>query len=317
VAPPADGGRGPVDVNYHLTVTNNGYATDSYTMSSSGSLAGFTVSFLDSTCTSSLTTTSLVAAGDSADVCVRVHIDAGTGTTNLATVKATSVGNAAVSATAQVKTIAIGVDTLLVDNDDNKPDVQQIYKDALTAAGIPFTTWDLRADGAVSQTFLLGFKNVVWFTGNSYPEPIVPYEPKLKAFLDAGNRLFVSGQDLLDQDGGTTAFARDYLHINWDGSEAQNDKATTKVHSVNTAGTLSNGIGDVAINHSVLGAAFEDQVTPIAPATAIFTDDAGQPDALQFAGTYKVVFLGFPLEAYGDAGAKSALMTRVLNFFNS
>ena len=57
------------------TVTNLGYATDSYTMSSSGSLAGFTVSFLDSTCSSSLTTTPSVAPGDSTDVCVRVHVD--------------------------------------------------------------------------------------------------------------------------------------------------------------------------------------------------------------------------------------------------
>src|SRR5262249_10177721 len=157
--------------------------------SSSGSLAGFTVSFLDSTCTSAITTTPSVAPGDSTNVCVRVHIDSGTGTTNVATIKATSVGNGVASATAQVKTIGVAVDTLLVDNDDNNPDVQQYYKDALTAAGVPFTTWDLKADGPVSQTFLLGFKNVLWFTGNSYPGPILPYESKLKAFLDAGNHL--------------------------------------------------------------------------------------------------------------------------------
>ena len=181
-----DGGRGPVDVDYHVTVTNLGYATDSYNMSATNSQTGFTVSFLDSACSTPAATTPSVAAGDSTDVCVRVHIDDGTSTTNVATVKATSVGNAAVSATAQVKTIAVAVDTLLVDNDDNNPDVQGIYKTALTDAGVPFTTWDLRADGSVSQTFLLGFRNVVWFTGNSYPEPMVPYESKLTAFLDAG-----------------------------------------------------------------------------------------------------------------------------------
>ena len=43
------------------------------------------------------------------------------------------------SATANVKTIGVGPnDTLLVDNDDNNPDVQQYYKDALTAANVPF-----------------------------------------------------------------------------------------------------------------------------------------------------------------------------------
>jgi len=37
-------------------------------------------------------------------------------------------------------------------------------------------------------------------------------------------------------------------------------------------------------------------------------------------GTFEVnevVFLAFPLEAYGDAAAKSGLVTRVMNFFNS
>ena len=112
----------------------------------------------------------------------------------------------------------------------------------------------------------------------------------------------------------------DYLHINWDGTEAQNDKATAHVNSV--AGTLTDGIGTVPLDHSVLGAAFEDQITPIAPATAIFTDDATKDDALQVtdvstntSNTYKVVFLGFPMEAYGDAAAKSGLVTRVMNFF--
>ena len=220
-----------MDVDYHVNVTNLGYATDSYTMSSSGSLAGFTVSFLDSTCSSSLDDHAERGARRLDDVCVRVHIDGGTATTNVATIIATSVGNGAASATAQVKTIGVAVDTLLVDNDDNNPDVQQYYKDALTAASVPFTTWDLRADGPVSQTFLLGFKNVVWFTGNSYPEPIVPYESKLTAFLDAGNHLSCRGRTCSTRTAGTTAFVHDYLHINWDGTEAQNDKATAHVHS--------------------------------------------------------------------------------------
>ena len=37
----------------------------------------------------------------------------------------------------------------------------------------------------------------------------------------------MSGQDILDQAAGTTPFVHDYLHITWDGTETQNDKATT------------------------------------------------------------------------------------------
>ena len=74
---------------------------------------------------------------------------------------------------------------------------------------------------------------MVWFTGNSYPAPITPYESELAAFLDGGGRLLMSGQDILDQAAGTTDFVRDYLHISWDGSETQNDKATAAVAGVN------------------------------------------------------------------------------------
>ena len=63
----------------------------------------------------------------------------------------------------------------------------------------------------------------------------------------------------------------------------------------------------------MLGATFEDQVTPIAPATAAFTDDTVATDALTVAdGAYKVVFLAFPFEAYGTAATKADLMGRVL-----
>ena len=149
-------------------------------MSSSGSVAGFTVSFLDSSCTTPLAsnTTPTVTSGSSTDVCVRVNIASGASGDSVATVKATSSTDATVSATANVKTIGVGPnDALLVDNDDNNPDVQQYYRDALTAANVPFQTWDLKADGStLPQPFLMDFNKVVWFTGNSYPGPLRPYE---------------------------------------------------------------------------------------------------------------------------------------------
>src|SRR5204863_3106409 len=153
-----------------------------------------------------------------------------------------------------------------------------------------------------------------WFTGNSYPGPIVPYEGTLQAFLDNGGRLLMSGQDILDQAAGTTAFVQNYLHITWDGTETQNDKATANVHGV-AGSPVSNGIGAVPLDHSVLGAAFEDRITPNGGALAAFTDDSTAPDALSFAGTYKVVFLAFPFEAYGAAGDKADLATSVFTFF--
>jgi hypothetical protein len=82
------------------------------------------------------------------------------------------------------------------------------------------------------------------------------------------------------------------------------------------AGTLTAGLGSVALDHSVLGAAFEDRLTLIGPATAIFRDDTASDDGLSVdTGTYKVVFVAFPLEAYGTAANKADLMTRVFGYF--
>jgi hypothetical protein len=216
-----------------------------------------------------------------------------------------------------VKTIGVGPnDALLVDEDGNAPKTQTYYTAALTAAGIPYQVWDLKSDGAtLPQAFLLDFKNVVWYTGNAYPDPIGPYESELETFLNGGGHLLMSGQDILDQAAGTASFFSDYIHINWDGSEAQNDKATNAVHGV--TGTLTNGIGAITLDHSILGANFEDEITPIAPAQAIFTDDASQPDALSYSDSsgYKVVFLAFPLEAYGTAADKANLVQQAFGFF--
>jgi uncharacterized repeat protein (TIGR01451 family) len=314
-----NGGQGPTDVDYHVTLTNVGFKDDTYNLASSGSATGFTVSFFDSTCTTAETTVA-VASGDSADVCVRVHIDSGVTGNSVATVTATSTNDSTVSASGTVKTIGVGAnDTLLVDEDGNAPDTQSYYDTALASAGIHYEVWDLKSDGAtLPQAFLLDFKNVVWYTGNSYPDPIGPYEPELEAFLNGGGHLLMSGQDILDQAAGTAPFFSNYIHITWDGSERQNDKATVAVHGI--AGTLTDGIGAITLDHSVLNAEFEDEITPNSTAQAIFTDDASQPDGLSYSDSstgYKVVFLSFPLEAYGSAADKATLVQKAFGFFGS
>jgi len=182
---------------------------------------------------------------------------------------------------------------------------------------VSYGTWDIGDNPDLPASYLALHHDVIWFTGNSYPAPITPYESELKALLDSGGRLFMSGQDILDQAAGTTSFVHDYLHIDWDGSEGQNDKATSAVHSV-AGNPVTDGIGTVPFDHSVLNAAFEDQITPVAPAVPAFTDDASDTDALSVAdGPYKVVFLAFPFEAYGTAAQKADLMNRVLTYFGS
>jgi hypothetical protein len=321
-----DGGRVGTNVDYKVTLTNLGFNADSYALSSTGGT--WTTSFLDATCTTPLAggTTSSVPSGGSTVVCARVAIPAGAAdaATSTANIAATSVGDAAVSATGTVKTIAVAVNTLLVDNDTDAPqDSLPVYTAALSGAGVAHQVWDLGDDLNVPLNYMKAFRNIVWFTGNSWPQPLAPHETKLTAYLDAGNRLFMSGQDILDQSGGTTEFAHDYLHVNWDGSETQNDKNTDNVLGV--AGTLTDGVGTVPLPGTFLGANFENRITPIAPAVHIFTDETAGPDnkrGLSVTDTsattsmsYKVVFLPFAFEAYGSPAQRVDLVNRVMGYF--
>ncbi len=305
--------RAGSSVSYHVTVKNLGYNSDTFNLAATGTYAA---AIFQSDCTTSTASTGTLTPGATFDACVTVTApgNAANGATDVTTVTATSTGSPGVSASVGLTTTAVTVDTLLVDGDGNIPNVQGAYSAALTTAGIGFGTWDLAAEPTLPVGLLQAYKNIVWFTGNSYPGPILPYEADLTTFLNNGGRLLMSGQDILDQAAGTTAFVHDYLHINWDGTEAQNDKATASVDGV--AGTLTAGLSAVPIDHTVLGAAFEDRITPIAPAVGNFTDTTAAFDGLQVdSGTYKVVFLAFPVEAYGSAAQKADLMTRVFTFF--
>jgi len=299
-------------------ITNDGYQTDTYAVSASG--GSWPAAVYDGSCTTPLTTTPSVAAGDTFDACVKVDVpaDAADNATNDTSFTATSTSDSSVTGSATLTTIAVAKDTLLVDEDTNDPvDSAPYYESALATDGVDASYWDLASDPAVPASYLAAHTTVVWFTGNSYPAPLGPYETELAAYLDGGGRLLMSGQDILDQAAGTTAFVENYLHIDWDGSEAQNDKATADVHGV-AGNPVTNAIGSVPLDHTVLGANFEDQITPIAPATAAFTDDSAAADALTVAdGGYKVMFLAFPFEAYGAAADRAALMQSALTWFGS
>jgi uncharacterized repeat protein (TIGR01451 family) len=313
------GAKVGTDATFVEHLTNTGYATDSYAVSTTGVWPS---AVYDASCTTPLTTTPSVAAGDTADVCVKIAVpaDADEAQTSDVTFNAQSTSDPSVSATATITAMAAKYDVLLVDNDTNGPvDSAPYYEAALDSAlgAGNYGYWDLGANADLPASYLAAHRDVVWFTGNSYPAPITPYEHALKALLDGGGRLFMSGQDILDQAAGTTDFVHDYLHIDWDGSEVQNDKSTAAVHSVN-GNPVANGIGSVPLDHSVLGANFEDQITPVAPATAAFTDDSSATDGLTVAaGSYKVAFLAFPFEAYGSAAQRADLMNRTLTWFAS
>src|SRR6185295_871419 len=166
-------------------------------------------------------------------------------------------------------------------------------------------------------SYMKAHKAIIWFTGASYPGPLLPYEHELAAYLKSGGNLFVSGMDILDQAAGTTDFVHDYLHVDWDGTDTQNDIGTPTVTAVPT-NTVTAGLGALPLDVEALyGENFSDQITPIAPSVPAFRDNQGQTAALTVAsGTYKVVFLAWPLEALTSPSNRTAVIARALKYFN-
>jgi hypothetical protein len=199
--------------------------------------------------------------------------------------------------------------------------VQSTYRAALTANGIDFSVWDLSVHDTLPANLLNAYSTVYWYTGTAYPNPLAKFESELTDYLDNGNSLFVSGMDLLDQSGGTTTFVHDYLHVNWDGSEAQNDKSTDAIHGI-TGTAIGDGFGAVPLNLGPGYGPFADEITPVAPADAQFNDDAGENDALAATdvsgtaphNTYRVVFMAFPFESFGNATDRATAIGKIQNY---
>ena len=115
----------------------------------------------------------------------------------------------------------------------------------------------------------------------------------------------MSGQDILDQAAGTTAFVHDYLHIDWDGTEVQNDKADRRGARRHRQPGHRRHRHGADRPHACWAPTSRTRSRRSRPATAAFTDDTAETDALTVAdGAYKVVFLAFPFEAYGIGHAE-------------
>lgn len=113
-----------------------------------------------------------------------------------------------------------GTDVLLVDDDDDsqvegRPDWSGFYKDALDSLFVPYAYWDVKESGTPGASEL-GYHFIVWYTGNTRPDELSSEEVAfLRDYLDAGGKLFLTGQDIAQQLSATadSTFLRDYLKI--------------------------------------------------------------------------------------------------------
>lgn len=197
---------------------------------------------------------------------------------------------------------------LLVDGDDNAPDVQAHYANALAEAGVAFDVFDT-AGGSVEPdaAALAQYAMAVWFTGAAAQSSSIAAGPgpgaeaALATFLDHGGCLFVSSQDY-HQDRGLTAFMVDYLGVASVADDLEQTLATG-------SGARFTGFGPEALGFQFANRS--DALVEGAGAAITMLGNQGPMGVAREAAEYRASFWTFPFEAI-PTGASRALLMREL-----
>lgn len=226
------------------------------------------------------------------------------------------------------------------------------YAQALAALGYRHDTWDVLLRGDPGSATLDQYRRgiVIWAAPywGRVTDPGSDSIGQLRAYLDAGGRLFISGQNIaasLAQQWNGGGFLGDYLHA----TLRQDDTGLFGL-----AGAPGDPIGGgLALNISGDDGANDqyskDEIDPIAPAEIVFTyradasamlaepaaprrgdgsqqaaaEKAASPAANVGSGTaalrvdtgkYRVVFFAFGFEAINRAADRTAVIARVLDW---
>jgi len=206
------------------------------------------------------------------------------------------------------------LEILLVD-DDGAESYEDYFIDALEHHGYSYGLWDRNA-GAASAAILNQFDAVVWNLGWAFPTLDATDRANLTAYLEAGGRLFITGQDLgwemQDIGGAAYQWYRDYLHATF----VSDDTNLYGLSGV-SGDPISDGL-DLVIQGGD-GADNQDYPSDIDPsdgtASVIWTYSPSANGAIKAdTGTYRVVYLAFGFEAINNATDRRLVLDRSLQW---
>jgi hypothetical protein len=198
---------------------------------------------------------------------------------------------------------------LLVDDDDNGPDVRSYYIETLDALGVWHDLWDTdNSDDEPSAQDLAPYEVVIWFTGDEYGGSCGPGsagEAALSEWLTNGGCLFMCAQDYF-YDRGLTMFMSRFLGV----AEADSDVGQD---SVTGAGSLFGGMGPYGLSYPFTN--YSDRIEARGgPDDVAFTGDAGNAAVFKEAELFRTTFWGFPLEAIPDVNDRAELLLLFLDW---
>lgn len=207
--------------------------------------------------------------------------------------------------------------TLLVD-DDAGANYQMYLDNSLRQWGQVFCLYDVASQGPLPLDYLNQFQVAVWMTGNDSTSTLTTSDQdNLAAYLDGGHNLLLTGQNLVEDIGGTAFFA-DYLRASPLAGDV-NDYALDGVPGdpiSDSSWVLILGAG-AAANQTSPGA-----IAALPGASEIYhyhNDPTRRPGAVRYdSGTFKTVTFAFGCEAISGLGGswpQAKVLTSVLAWF--
>jgi hypothetical protein len=155
---------------------------------------------------------------------------------------------------------------LIVDDDQSSQPLgdEDEYQELLCYMDLSFDGWPLGVLGGPSSIVLSNYNTVIWLTGNTWASTLTASDQSaISSYLDGSNgNLFLIGENI-GADIGATVFYSDYLYAGFQGNDTDENRVN---------GVSGDPISDLFYGLTLpISNASPSQITPISPATPIFT----------------------------------------------
>lgn len=221
---------------------------------------------------------------------------------------------------------------LLVD-DDNGKNYEKYLTEALDLKKIGYTLHDTKAKGTPDKDYLAGFTQVIWITGDDSSSALTDAEQKvLQYYLEHGGNLLISGQDL-GYSIKSSAFYKEFLHAEYLDDNAGVSFVKGNLSSEDIAFSISGGTGASNQRYpDVISAAQGGQIflnyassrdgfcaasyngSRLSEIISSEKNGDGKGAAVSYSGSYKVIYLGFGVEAVAETEKRGEFLKSCLSF---
>ena len=209
-------------------------------------------------------------------------------------------------------TVPICKPRILLVKDDVGSNYDSWYTSCLVSLNALYDTFNVLQQGSPSAGLLTQYPVVFWWTGNDSTTTLVPSDTAaLKAFLDGGNKLFLTGksigQDIAPK---YPTFYANYLHASFVSPSSGN------LFLRGVAGNpVSSRVGDTLILSGSQGANNAtscDVIASLGSDTCFVYRATTTTAAVTYSGTYKLAYFAFPAEAIGGTAPRYIQRTEII-----